>query len=346
MANIDLKVSGKKFTVLDSSGQITYTLPVAAGIRDQALILDANNNLVFQDAGFTGRSIGQLDDVDSSAETPAYGQTIIWNGSIWFPDSIASDGVDSAGVLAVVDSAYIQTAIHSSYLSTIIDQSYIESKIGGNVSNQITGTINASYIQTYADATYVKGIVDSAYITNTINSAYVKEIADSAYIKSALDSAYFENIIDSAYISTIGLANVVDDVTPELGGNLDVGDNNIISTSNRNIDILSDNYLHLQLSSANDHSVGMYDTYFFPNTLPADRQVLAAGFSTKNQLRWTRLDNLGFQAVVTIGSTWSIRRDGPSFGHLIFTYNGVDKMKLDDSGNITITGTITQSGTI
>lgn len=43
-------------------------------------------------------------------------------------------------------------------------------------------------------------------------------------------------------------------------------------------------------------------------------------------------------------STWSITED--ENGDIIFNKEGVGKMKLDSSGNLTITGTLTQSGTI
>ena len=86
-----------------------------------------------------------------------------------------------------------------------------------------------------------------------------------------------------------GLADVVDDTTPQLGGDLDVNGKWITSTSG-NVALSSAGYLHL-IGSGN-HSVGMYDTYFFPSDSPTAGQVLAAS-STPTQLEWTTLSSSG-----------------------------------------------------
>ena len=47
---------------------------------------------------------------------------------------------------------------------------------------------------------------------------------------------------------------------------------------------------------------------------------------------------------VGIGANWTVRQDGS--GNLIFATGGTDKMKLDASGNLTVTGDVTAFGTI
>lgn len=47
---------------------------------------------------------------------------------------------------------------------------------------------------------------------------------------------------------------------------------------------------------------------------------------------------------VGIGANWTVRQDGS--GNLIFATGGTDKMKLDASGNLTVTGNVTAYGTI
>jgi len=79
-----------------------------------------------------------------------------------------------------------------------------------------------------------------------------------------------------------GLSNVVDDTTPQLGGDLYVNGKWITSATG-NVTLASADFLHL-LGSGN-HKVSMYDTYFFPSTAPTTGQVLVAG-STPNLLEW------------------------------------------------------------
>ena len=45
-----------------------------------------------------------------------------------------------------------------------------------------------------------------------------------------------------------------------------------------------------------------------------------------------------------IGDAWTVEKDGSN--NLLFAYSGTSKMKLDSSGNLTVTGDITASGTI
>ena len=182
MADIDLRVSGKKFVVLDSSGAVSYTIPVETGLENQALILDAENNLVFADAGFQGRSLATIDDVDSTIDqTAVAGESLIWSGTQWIADS-AGGGVDSEGVFAIIDSAYIQAFIGDTYLSTVVNEAYIESKIGGSVNTQVTTLVDADYVRGYANEPYIKGIVDSDYIKTAANESYVKGIVDSDHL--------------------------------------------------------------------------------------------------------------------------------------------------------------------
>jgi len=76
-----------------------------------------------------------------------------------------------------------------------------------------------------------------------------------------------------------GLANVVEDTTPELGGNLDALGNNIVNVdtvsgeTDQNIFVRSNGTGKLFLTG----EVNMYDQYTFPNAQPSVGQVLVAG---------------------------------------------------------------------
>jgi hypothetical protein len=106
-----------------------------------------------------------------------------------------------------------------------------------------------------------------------------------------------------------GIANVVDDSTPQLGGNLDVQTNQIVTTSNRNVKVYpngtgvlevggdgSSNNGTIQLNCSQnshgvkiaspDHSAGQSYTLILPTSVGSANQVLASNGSSTNQLSW------------------------------------------------------------
>ena len=68
-----------------------------------------------------------------------------------------------------------------------------------------------------------------------------EDVTASSFVKSGGTSSQFlkadGSVDSSSYSTTTGISDVVDDTTPQLGGNLDVNGNDIVSTSNNPIDI-------------------------------------------------------------------------------------------------------------
>jgi hypothetical protein len=104
-----------------------------------------------------------------------------------------------------------------------------------------------------------------------------------------------------------GIANVVDDSTPQLGGNLDVQTNSIVTTSNRNVLLApngtglveikgNDNAGQIQLNCEQNshgvkikgpaHSAGQSYTLILPTSVGSANQVLASNGNSTNQLSW------------------------------------------------------------
>ena len=106
-----------------------------------------------------------------------------------------------------------------------------------------------------------------------------------------------------------GIANVVDDSTPQLGGNLDVQTNSIVTTSNRNVKVYpngtgvlevggdgssSDGTIQLNCSQNSHgvkiaspaHSAGQSYTLILPTSVGSANQVLASNGNSTNQLSW------------------------------------------------------------
>jgi len=106
-----------------------------------------------------------------------------------------------------------------------------------------------------------------------------------------------------------GIANVVDDSSPQLGGNLDVQTNSIVTTSNRNVKVYPNGTGVLEVGgdgSSNDgtiqlncsqnshgvkiaspaHSAGQSYTLILPTSVGSANQVLASNGNSTNQLSW------------------------------------------------------------
>ena len=83
-----------------------------------------------------------------------------------------------------------------------------------------------------------------------------------------------------------GLSNVVDDTTPQLGGDLDVN-GKVITAASLNVALNppAGGMLHLGFGTADAHSVRMYDMYAFPKAVPNTGDVLTAG-ANPIELEW------------------------------------------------------------
>ena len=134
----------------------------------------------------------------------------------------------------------------STYLENIVSDT--TPQLGGNLdlnSQDITGTGNISITGNIAnDAVTISDNTISTTRSNdnlvlstsgtgqiSVSSKKIINVADPAADQDAATKAY----VDSATAAIGGLSNIVEDTTPQLGGNLDVNSNSIVSVSNGNI---------------------------------------------------------------------------------------------------------------
>ena len=166
-------------------------------------------------------------------------------------------GLDSASTLSLIDSAYIQarqvdvdTVRDSAFITSIVDAAYVQSRQVDvdtvRDSAFITSIVDAAYVQARVSFPTDQVGIDSADAIALIDPRIINGLAaiDSAYIQSrvtldgvGIDSAVSigltQSTVDSAYVQArvtldgVGISNVVEDTTPQLGGNLDVNSNNI-----------------------------------------------------------------------------------------------------------------------
>ena len=126
--------------------------------------------------------------------------------------------------------------------------------------------------------------------------------------------------------------DLINDTSPSLGGNLDVGAHSIVTTTNRNISITP-------------HGTGsvILDGLSYPQADGSAGQLLKTDGS--GQLAFVSAgSSFGNTLSLTGGSGWTISVDGNN--NLVFSYGGSAKAKVATTGAITSVNDVTAYGSI
>ena len=134
-------------------------------------------------------------------------------------------------------------------------------------------------------------------------------------------------------------SDVVGDTTPQLGGDLDVNGNSIVSTSNANINITPNG----------TGSVVTPKLQATTSLIAANLTYPTADGTNGQYLQTNGSGTLSFSTVPISGSTftlgsWTISVDGSN--NLVFSYSGTAKAKIASTGAITSIDDVTGFGTI
>jgi hypothetical protein len=137
-------------------------------------------------------------------------------------------------------------------------------------------TVDLSSLSGGGGSSYGDSDVDTHLNTSTATANQILSWDGSDYVWVA----------DQTGGGSSGLSDVVDDTTPQLGGDLDVN-GRIITAASMNVAINppAGGMLHLGFGTADAHSVRMYDMYAFPKAVPNTGDVLTAG-AVPNELEW------------------------------------------------------------
>jgi len=273
---------------------------------------------------------------------------------------VSSDVTTVAGVSANVTTV----AGVSANVTTVAGISSDVTSVAG-VSSDVTSVAGIT-----SDVTTVAGVASNVTTVAT-NIAGVNSFAERYRVGSSdpatsLDEGdLFYNSTDnaikyyngSAWASiTAGIANVVEDITPQLGGNLDLNSNNITGTGDLNFTgsiTLTGNVDGRDVSTDGTK----LDTIETNADVTDTTNVTAAGALMDSECTSLADVKALDQSVtssasptfVTLNATtvdlgnWTITE---SAGVLYFATSGTNKMKLDASGNLTVVGDITAYGTV
>ena len=241
----------------NSTGVFTYTPPVdITGNSATATALQTARNIAGQSFDGTANitiGINDLSDVDT---TGILNDKILKYNSTSGNWEIADDSTGAGGLASLIDDTTPQLGGDLD-----VNGNSIVSTSNGNITLTPNGTGDVVLGTMTFDADQTIGAGQDNYVLTY----------DNATGKISLEAA-----------AAGGLADVVDDTTPQLGGNLDVNGNSIVSASNGNIAITPDGTGVIQLGATEITSANTLTI----STASADRNILEGTDSTRGNNLW------------------------------------------------------------
>ena len=239
----DVAIDGKVVTMTGSSGD-TATLTVGTNgtldITTTDTAAAAANIQITADG--TAELAGTTVTLDSSG-----GVTIdASGGTITFAD-------DGASLGTITSSGYSGTAAVATTVTITDNESTDEDNAvvftaggdvdGGNLGLESDGNLTYNPSSGTLTSTVLSGSLAASNISNIASLSEISSVAnDDVFIAIDTSGGGLKKITRSAVVAGLAtssaISNVSEDTTPQLGGDLDVNSNDIVSTSNGNISLL------------------------------------------------------------------------------------------------------------
>ena len=218
---------------LNSSDNDT-SLPTTAAVKDYV-----DTQLTAEDLDIAGDSGTGAIDLDSQSltiagtsneiETSASGQTL----TIGLPNDVTiGNNLTVTGDLTVSGDDITMATNTSGHIMVADGTNYNPVAVSGDV------TISSAGAVTIANGAVETAMVNANVITGQTAETSVDSSNDLVLLYDNSATALRKMTVANLVSAAGGLTDVVADTTPQLGGNLDVNGNDIVSTSNGNIDIL------------------------------------------------------------------------------------------------------------
>ena len=210
----------------------TLTTPIIAEIDSGAAItLDATTDIVLDADGGDitlkdgGTTFGNLNN--------SSGELVIQSGSTP-TTAITMSGADVtiAGDLTISGDDLTMGTNTSGHIMVADGTNFNPVAVSGDVTMASTGAV------TIANDAVETAMVNANVITGQTAETTIDTSNDTLLMHDNSAGALRKITVSSLSSSLSGLSDVVGDTTPQLGGDLDVNGNDIVSTSNGNIDIL------------------------------------------------------------------------------------------------------------
>ena len=269
-----ISVAGQNNVVADSA---TDTLTLAAGSNVTLTTNDSSDTITVASTDTTANETITLSGDVTGSGTSSISATLsnsgVSAGTYGSSSLIPSITVDAKGRVTGVTTSGVSSSAGGTVSSVAISGSdgiQVDSGSPITGSGTIALGVDASALRTHLN------IEDGADVTDATNVASAGAVMDTDFSSNGLmkrTGAGTYTVDANTYIT-----DIVSDTTPQLGGNLDVNGQDIVSTSNANIDILpngtgkvnldgngtssgvavSDGYLEMRTGSGNPAKIDMY----------------------------------------------------------------------------------------
>jgi len=233
-------------------------------------------------------------------------QTEIYNGSTW--NEIGDNLVDLTSVVLNGDG----TTTDFTLPETATDDSIIVSS-NGVVQQPTTAYSVSGTTITFVEPPAIGDVIDVRFMSNITTVGGLSNPTGTTYIETATNS--ITQVVNNRTLVEMTTSNII----------------NISNAHSLQLPV----YTVSEVNALSNVSVGQF-VYLTDNDGTNPR------FGYYNGSNWVSTPTSNTSAGVNFGD-WSITE---SANTLYFALNGVNKMKLDSSGNLTCVGTVTASGTI
>tara|TARA_R100000734_G_C3316498_1_gene109038 strand:+ start:16 stop:2085 length:2070 start_codon:yes stop_codon:yes gene_type:complete len=231
----DLDALANLATEIDALGDITSNITTVAGISSNVTTVAgvaANVTTVAGVASDVTTVAGISSDVAAVENIAANVTTVA--GIASNVTTVANDGTD-IGTVAGISSNVSTVAGISANVTTVAGVSSDVTTVAGISSNVTTVATNNANVTTVAsNITGVNSFAERYRVGSSDPTTSLDE-GDLAYNSTSNQLKYYNG--SSWEAISPGITDVVGDTTPQLGGNLDVNGNSIVSVSNGNISI-------------------------------------------------------------------------------------------------------------
>tara|TARA_R100000808_G_scaffold3605_5_gene12627 strand:+ start:954 stop:2444 length:1491 start_codon:yes stop_codon:yes gene_type:complete len=317
---IQTQLDGKQATITGSAS----TIDTESLTANRAVISNGSQKIAVSDV--TDTELGYLDGVTSSVQTQIDSKQATVTGAA---TTITSSNLTASRALQSNGSGKVEVSDVTSTELSYLDG--VTSAIQTQIDNISAGTVST--------------INDTNFTIQNNSDTSKKAKFDASSISASTTRTY--TFPDASGTLTVGgISNVVEDTTPQLGGNLDMNGNDIVTTSNADLELAPDGTGHVTVKGNDNQGTIQFNC----ENNSHGQQIKAAPHSESASNVLTIPSTGGDSTLVSDASTSTLTNKtltspviseivSVSNGNIAVTPNGTGEVRLSGSMNSTFSST-------